>query len=482
MRYVMIAMLLCACASFISRRRLTVAEVEANYQEFYKEFTAGNYNEAKIIAYQKNVDRRRVVTVVTTAMWQKVILNQAIGVGQAKAISQTFQLDREIEAAFARKIFEYLVINNSCEVAADLVLYFDLGLTYADKAINCAQPYPSFQRAHLACRRPSIKDLQSKLKDGWIENFKQSRPDQRDYDSMAKIAVICSLTADQYADLFAIGIEDKQLAFALAILEKGDFKKTSSDYDKFIAMAVARFQCGVAAAVTLKYKLPDATVEALFLNRKCFGGNFREVDLGLVPPKKIFWFFDLSLQAQEYTLARNLVEKFQLADPYFDRIVDEAINARAFDEIIDLDPPEDYDKHLYKNQILERIMDLDEEWFVARYVITRVENWKAWIERAYLHALRRGAFELAADLAKKHELLEFTRWGIALAFDGACQAQNLDEAETIVRHHKLEREALNRVVLLRYQKNKKEAKKKQLELRRRQKRECQKGDDWCVTR
>ena len=484
----MIAVLLCACASFTSARRPTVAEAEANYKLFIKYFDLGNYDQAKAIADQKKVDRQQIIKVITTAMWQEVILTKVMGVGWAKAMARKFQLDRATETAFAQDVFSYLVINNSCEIAADVVLYFDLGPIYADKAINCAQPYPfPVHVARLACRVPGTKDLRSKLINGWVNNFQQSQPAQRDYVSMAEIAVLCPLTADQYADLFAIGLKDKQLEFTRIMLEKGNFKKILADYDNFIAMAVAQFQCGMAATVALKHKLPDATVEALFLNPKCFGGNLWEVDPALISSKKVYRFFELSLEAHEYLFARNLVEKFNLADTYFDRIVDEAIAAKDFSSIIDFDPPAGLDKRLYQDGVLEKLMDSNEEWFVVRYAISRSttfssdvdENWYAWIERAYLHALRRGAFELAAEIAYKYELTEFSKWGINLAFDGACQARNLDEAETIVRRYKLGREALNRVVLLRYQKNKEE-KKKRMESRQRQKRVCGSSDDWNV--
>ena len=70
------------------------------------------------------------------------------------------------------------------------------------------------------------------------------------------------------------------------MLDKGNFNKTAVDYDNFIAVAIAKYQCGLAATVAFQQKLPDSAIEAIFLNPKCLGRNLREVDMAFVYPQK----------------------------------------------------------------------------------------------------------------------------------------------------------------------------------------------------
>ena len=546
MRYTMIAVLLCACAHFTPVNRPTSAEAEANYQEFYKEFTAGRHSEAKIIADKKKVDRHKVVKVVLAAMGQQVVGGGVIS--EAKEISRKFKIDRATELAFAQNAFDFSILNRHCDIAADIAFFFNLGSTYADGAINCAVskygmslPFSSYA-ARVACSRTGTKNLQSKLIAEWLEAFQQSERDHNDYVSIEEIVTLCPINAKQYSDLFAISLGDRQLDFTLVVitaivqnndvimdtqplyrllyqavfdtpltktgasvladklrginrdplspmkklmlakemLETADFKKVPADYTIFIVASVANFQCGFAVNTMLEQKLPDEVVEALFLNPKCLGGTLIELNMDLISPEKVDWFFDLSLQAHEYVLAKDLIDRFVITDEtYFTRIVDAAMAVRDFDVIVELDPPAGWDKRIYRDNIMDQIMDLGEEWFVVRYATSKIsiyqysntENWYAWIERAYLHALHRGAFELAAEISSKSRAIEYRLWGIDLAFELACKT-NLKEAEAIARRY-LDKAALNRVVLLKY-------KKLRAEDKQRKTRDCQEGDDWCV--
>ncbi len=544
MRHSMIAILLCACASGISMKHPTAvevdraAEIEANYREFQEELTDGDYDKAKATVDQKKVDHRKVVEAVLTAMWRKMQTNRDIE--SVQKIAQKFELDRPTELVFAQSAFNYSLKNKHCELAADLAFWFHLEPSYADRAIHCALlaygPKHPEDVARLACTRPGTKKLLNQLMDGWFGSFKQNSPDKRNYLLMGGIAALCTFRADQYVDLFNIGMEEKkfdfaldmlttpakkgiiikdsqllyrllyqagfdtpksgllglanngllgqnkssqtrleELVFAKRMLEESNFKKTPEDYDRFIAAAVSQFQCGIAATVAIGQDLPDNVVEALYLNPGCLGGNLYQVSAALVPLKKADWFFDLSLQAHEYYFARNLFEKFDLGNSYFDRIIDAAILARDFDDILEFDPPSGEDKQNYQDRILERIMDLDEEWYVVRYAVAQPayqENWYAWVDRAYLHALRRGAFQLAADIAEKNNTPEFMVWGINLAFESACKDGNLKEAEIIARRY-LDKQALQRVAVLYYQKS-------LIEARKRKQQECKSSDTWCV--
>ena len=144
-------------------------------------------------------------------------------------------------------------------------------------------------------------------------------------------------------------------------------------------------------------------------------------------------------------------------------------------------------------------MGLDEEWYVTSYAAWRLalyleqksygnfyldpyreQEMYGWIERAFLHSLKREAFELAADIADKYSIPEFSEWGIELAFEEACRAKNVDEAASIVRRYKLGKDAVKKVALLRLEKTRAEEKKRLEDLKKKKKLECKSSDDWNV--
>lgn len=506
---------------------LTPEEIKANEREFNRQFNLENYEDASQFAKEKKVDRKVVSDTVLGAMWREVY-----GVGniqEAWSIANKFQLDNATQKVFARDAFNYVLRAMQCNLAADVAFYFRMDQTYADSAILCAEAVLTINSAiQMACEKPGTLDVQNKIKAGWLKAFQEATPSTRDYWPISQVIEECPFTADEYLDLYNTCLSDDQLywAFAVAstlgdkklmtannvqslyrsvfqaaiatssrgqapsvyvsgyvnlkvakmILEEKKFVRNTADYDSFIASAIAQFQCGLAATVAIEHNLPSATVEAIFLHQRCLGGTLSEIDPDIVSPMIRQWVFELSLRAREYRFARALVSTFEMGDDAFKQIVDEAIDAKDFVAIMDLDPPKDWDKTLYQWWVLGRLVDIDEEWFVAVYAVANdasnfwVEtNWYLWVERAYLHALRRGAFELAADIAAKHNDSDFTDWGVRMAFDRACEADSLADAENVARRYKLGKQAVRRVALLLL-------KKTQLEEQKKKKQACKK--DW----
>lgn len=488
MRHVMIAILLCACsaASSTSVRRLTAAEMAAGYKEFQNELFVEHYDKAKAIADKNKLDRGRVASDFTTSIWQKLVISKEITVSGAKSAFEKFKLDRAAETAFAVKVFDFFVANNFCEMAGDVVVSFEIGPAYAEKAIRCVESSASFNYAavaHLACRMPGIKGLQSKLITGWVNTFKQTAPTLRqylsfwrsayvdEYASMAKIAAMCPLTDDQYLDLFIIGVQDKKPEFTKVILEKSSFKKTVNHYNEFVIMAVEQYECAMAAEVALKNKLSYKTIEEkIFLSRKCQGGNLGSVDMKLIPQEKAEWFFDLSLRAQEFKFARGIIKVFSLGQDRFNKLVTAGLAAPDYETVLLFEPwngerPEDY-----RDGILNKILDTNEEWAVTIFVvdystgdekkkIVSETNRNAWLERTFLHAFRRGEFGLAADVANKHLVADFRSWATKWVFEAAMQARNPDSARYIAGRYHLDQDAKRRVAMLYFRlKNEKDRK------------------------
>lgn len=509
----------CACAPFKGPERpLSPAEIRANELEFHRQFNLENYEAVRQFAKINKVDRKVVLDTVLVAMWREIY-----GVGnvpEAKNIGDKMGLDEPTQKVFAQDAFGYLLRAKQCGLAAEVAFYFGLDQTYADSAIVCAEESFTINfTIQLACEKPGTLAVQNKIKAKWLKAFHQATPSTRDFWPISQVVEECPFTADEYLDLYNTFITDDQLywAFAVAstlddkklmtpdnvqtlyqsvfqaaitkpsggsvnsvyvsgytnlkvakmILEEKKFVRKAADYDSFIASAITQFQCGLAATVAIEHNLPSATVEAIFLHQRCLGGTLNEIDPHIVSPMIRQWVFELSLRAREYRFARALVSTFAMGDEYFEQIVDEAINAKDFLAIADMEPPADWDKIIYQWWILGRLVDVDEEWFVAVYAVAHEGtyllvdiNWYLWVERAYLHALRRGAFELAADIAAKHNDSDFIDWGVKLAFEHACDADNLAEAENVVRRYKLGKQAARRVALLRLKKTQAEEKKK----------------------
>jgi hypothetical protein len=494
MRYAIIAMLLCACASSVSGRRATVAVVEASYKEFEKELSIEHYDKAKTIVDQKRLDRVRVVSIFTATMWQKLILTKEITVSGAKSAFEKFKLDRATETAFAVKVFDFYVANNFCEMAGDVVVSFEIGSAFANKAVHCAQASAGFNYvpvARLVCRMPSAKELQIKLINGWVDDFKHKAPSLREYfsfwrgagvyvdeyASMAKIVTMCPLTEDQYLDLFMIGLQDKKPEFTKVILEKNSFKKTVAHYKEFIAMAVEQHHCAMAAEVALKNELSDQVVEKIFLNRKCLGGTLKEIDPALFSPKKADWFFNLSLRAQEFALARRIIKTFSLDKDHFDKLVSASLAAYDYKSVLLFEPWDKERGEDYRDGILNKVLDANEEWAVTTFVVdystgdekiklVSETNRNAWLERTFLRAFRRREFSLAADVANKHLVADFRVWATKWVFEAAMQARNADQAKAIAVRNHLGKEALRRVAVLYFQLKNEKNKNLELEKKR----------------
>ena len=499
MRYVMIAALLCACASITSGRPRT-GKAGDGYDEFHREFVAGNYDKAKTVADEKKVDRRKVAALVLSAMRREVFGRDVLyDVMEAKSIADKFELDRAIQVEFAQKSFDESIASGSCDVAADLAFWFDLGEAYADGAINCAMAKYGFDLSffsytiHVVCNRPGTKALQSKVVDSWIQEFKRLDPAHRGYTLMASVGALCPLTSKQYSDLFAIGLQDKNLEFAKIMLGEGNFEKTAADYENFIALAVAQYKCGMAADVALEQKFPKSALEAIFLNPKCFGGTLWEMDLKLVSSEKVGWLFDLSLRAREFKLARRIIKTFSLDEDYFKRVADECFAAQDYEEVLRFEPWGKESGADYRDRILNRVLDANEEWFVTRFVVEHSDPFgdsnffseaqrNVWVERAFLRALRRNAYDLAADIARQHKGAGFGDWGARLAFEAALLAKNTDQARYIARRWHLNKEDMRRVMLVDWEINKEKARKQERELRQRKKRDCKSPDNWSVKR
>lgn len=511
---------ICACTPVKGPKRpLAPEEIKANELEFNRRFNLEEYDSAREFAKANKVNREVVRDTALLAMWREIY--GTINAQEAWNIAQQIRLDGATQKVFARDAFNYSLRSNQCRLAADVAFYFRMDQAYADNAILCAEKYNSLNTAiQMACEKPGTLDVQNKIKANWLTAFHEASPSTRDYWPVSQIIEECPFTADEYLDLYNTCLSDDQLYWAFAvvstlddkklmtadnvqslyrsvfqaaistssrgqaplvyvsgytnlkaakmILEETKFIRDAADYDNFIASAISQFQCGLAATVAIEHKLPTATVEAIFLHPRCLGGTLSEIDPHIVPPMTRQWVFELSLRAREYLFARALVSTFDMGDEYFEQIVDEAIGAKDFLVIVDMEPPDDWDKISYQWWILGRLVNSDEEWFVTVYAVARdgtywgmVEiNWYLWVEQAYLHALRRGAFELAADIAAKHKESDFTDWGVKLAFDYACDADSLADAENVARRYKLGKQASRRVSLLRLKKTQAEEKKK----------------------
>ena len=142
------------------------------------------------------------------------------------------------------------------------------------------------------------------------------------------------------------GIE--YLSVASLLLTEEKFVHDAADYDALVAASFAQFQCEFAATAAIQHELPDATLEAIFMHPDCFGRALSKLDPGSVPLEKRQWLFEVSLRAHEYVFARSMITAYEFDDSYFEQIVDAAIDAKEFIIIIEIEPPDDWDKITYQ--------------------------------------------------------------------------------------------------------------------------------------
>lgn len=488
-----VAILLSACGGGTSSLQVhkPVAIVsETSYKEFEKQFLdEENYYEAAKLTV--GLEHSRVVEIVSSHILQEMV-GDKINPGSAEEILAMFRVDSKSQMDIGRKAYASWIdsdLGDACKNAAEIAYYFDLGTSYADKAISCAQnKFESdyAEVANVACRRPGSQELQKKLVDGWVERFERLPVNLRyyevlhsvpfsgqfnfdyfaridEYEPMSKIASLCPLSQKQYESLFAIGINDKKLEFSQSVLENSRFQKKSADYDDFISLALSRYECGVAAEVAIKYDLLDK-VKAIFGTQKCLGGSLRDINLGLITPELSQWFFELSLKKEVFHLAYRIVKHFSLGDDKFDKVVNEALAARDYAEVLDFSPYNQESKEVFRDRVVDQVLEENEEWAMVNYLVT---NWsyfaqvqrKTWVERAFLHALFRGAFNISADIAAVHPDKDFAKKGIDMSFAGVMKAENPEMARYIAYRHHLGNDEKTEVAKL-YMKTRAEAERK----------------------
>lgn len=437
----------------------------------------------------------------------------------ADGFANAFDLDRETEVAFAQKTFDELVGQSKCEYAADVAFWFDLGPRYADAAVACLESASKgvYEIAGLACHRPGTEAEVLRRQKAALKTFEAAAPGLRDFDLMRALAAACRYGADDLRTLYRLGLEDGELEFARDVLKQADARgmrwadgarwlelfdamlaagriepadmllhedelpKGPEVLARFKAAAVKHYECGRAVRASMEAKEPDAEIAAIFGHPKCSGADFIEITGG-VTEKDAPKYFELALAHGKFTLARRLVDRLPdgKADA-FKRAEVAALAAFAFDEVMAFEPfpgEKEADRH---ERLLGTILAMKEEWFVVRWLKSRRSGWAGypdvayagWVERCFLSALFRGAHELAADVAMEHPSEEFGKKGVALAFEEALEAEDVDGAYAIAKRRKLGDDAMRKAALLKHRLMMREEREK-AKLKKRRKR----SDDW----
>lgn len=507
---------LSACAALGFGRTPSSKDLAA----FAKAVEGTSPEEARKIADQAGIDGETRLRYVLPKMRALSLEGYVI---IADGFANAFDLDREIEVAFAQKTFDELVGQSKCEYAADVAFWFDLGARYADGAVACLESAGKgvYEIAGLACHRPGTETEVLRRQKAALEAFEATASGLRDFDLMLMLAAACRYDAADLRTLYRLGLEDGALESAREILRQADARgmrwadgarwlelfdamladgridladmllreeelpKGPEVLARFKSAAIAHFECGRAARASMEAKEPDAEINAIFGHPKCSGADFVEI-AGGVAEKDAPKYFELALAHGKFTLARRLVDRLPdgKADA-FKRAEGAALAAFAFDEVMAFEPfpgEAGADRH---ERLLGTILAKKEEWFVVRWLKTRRSGWPGypdapyagWVERCFLSALLRGAHELAADIAMEHPSEEFGKKGVALAFEEALEAEDADGAYAIAKRRKLEDGAMRKVALLKHRLMMREEREKaKLKKNKRRKR----SDDWEV--
>lgn len=207
----------------------------------------------------------------------------------------------------------------------------------------------------------------------------------------------------------------------------------------------------------------------------------------VMPDEIVEAYFNFSLQTKNFPLARSIIQEYSLDKNYFDRAVVEGLAAQYFEEVLSFEPWGGHSGADYREEILDRVLEINEEWVVIRFVNERYGLFsyiqkKSWAERSFLHALRRNDFVLATEITDKYGSQEFGKWAIRLAFELALQNKDADNAMYLAKRWHFDKNDLRRVTMLYVEKKAEEARKKKEDSRQRKKRECESSKDWNVGR
>lgn len=113
----------CAPCKNESVSHLYPAEIRNNLLDFYEQMYLANYDKAKDIAQERNVDPELVRAAVRVAMARAVY--DLRDPSRAKNIADKFELDPAGQQDFARDALNYLLRSEQCQLAAEVAEAFN---------------------------------------------------------------------------------------------------------------------------------------------------------------------------------------------------------------------------------------------------------------------------------------------------------------------------------------------------------------------
>jgi hypothetical protein len=411
-------------------------------------------------------------------------------VAGAMRLASSYGLGKEEQASFGRTVFEELYDAGLCIRAVKLATTFDLGERYGERAVQCVRKISVIEAGALVCDA----DVGDAYRKGLVDDAWQSLEDLPTEKRFAMLETLiesdCPLPKARAAAWFPRTlVEPSGLRIGRMLVNKGRVRHWSWDIqamfrqllmaainlnverqaaeimedDAFILedtvvdpyqhYLIANHRCEDAVKLVLKRKLAFARAESIFDEAKCVGVSFD--GLAWFIREDAAQWFDLAMRDQKHRLARRLADKLPVPKAMIVLVETATLYAGDYDALMDFPPHEGETADQQQDRVLKDALDREEEWFVVRWnlygfngrVITEVRL-NGWIERAYLHALFRKDWRLAASCISKHTAPASAIEGERLAFEEALRAEDANTAIELARIYKLGSEYQSRAAVL----------------------------------
>lgn len=437
----------------------------------------------------------------------------------ALELAEERKLPKAERIRFAQGLFDTLVHDGMCIRAAKFARAFGLDHAHGETAVQCVRRIDVIEAATVVCDADvddayraallaeawdSLDALPADKRFAMLDTLVESTcplPEARasawfpktllDPAGLRLSRMILHVAISQKWGWDAQSLFRQALAAAIGFdavqraqetIDDTAFVPNDADLDSFLGYQIAHLRCEDAAMTVVSRKLPLARAEAIFAHPRCLGAAMTGIGWRVADDDAQAWFA-LAMKYRKYRLARLLAGKTKDGNALMEKVETAALDALDFDAVMDFPPRDGEHAEQHQDRVLQGALDRNEEWFVVRWSIyqqnqVQVPRRDAWIERAYLHALLRKEWKMAADCIAKHSVAATAATAERLVFEEAMRAEDAPAAVELARQYKLGNDCARRAAVLQFRKNQEAERAKAKAKAEKEKRLRKESGDW----
>lgn len=443
-------------------------------------------------------------------------------------------LSKEGTRAFAETMYALMQRKGECVIALEVATTFGLpDYPFAADSLECIETKHGTAAAlAYACLKSAPEPSLSRYKKGFLANlprwYTQAGRETDFSDAVTRcewnrgdlegLLIFLRKVPDPKLAAYVLGklepyLPEKEIyAIAVSLFDQGlaasdaeraglilkSWPKALDDTRRkaLVKAYIAKRECAEALALTHTLKLDDATIDAVFTDPMCVVSSFDTFETDLYYADDGAWlkYFTFALKHDHFHLARRLADRAQKArkddKDSHELLIAKGLDAGAHALLLSLAPPPGEEAETYREGIFEHALDHGREWTAATFANQYATTPPAIVERAYLRAMERGEWILAAQIAEKYGDPKKLESRARLAFEMAMIAEKPKDAQFIMRVTRLkDPELTRRAALMRFRQKREEERKAAQEKRRRERakrrrerRRREEAGEWSVTR